>query len=67
MNAPPPAGVLADVAGWNAEKIALGTREIYVHYRDGMATSKLKIPAAAGGTARNLNTVASLTALAAEL
>ena len=39
---------------------ALGAREIYVHYRSGIGTSKLKIPAAARGTARNMNTVAKL-------
>lgn len=30
----------------------------------GMAKSKLRIPAAADGTARNMNTIAKLTALA---
>jgi uncharacterized protein (DUF1697 family) len=32
-----------------------------------MGTSKLRIPAAAKGTARNLNTVAKLAQLAADL
>jgi uncharacterized protein (DUF1697 family) len=42
------------------EVMALGIREIYVHYVDGQGTSKLKIPAALVGTARNMNTVATL-------
>ena len=45
----------------------MGVREIYVHYGDGMADSKLKIPAAKTGTARNLNTVAKLAEMAAAL
>ena len=46
--------------------MALGTREIYVHYGDGMADSKLKIPAAKTGTARNMNTIAKLVDWATE-
>ena len=49
------------------EVIRLGTREIYVYDGDGMGRSRLKIPAAAAGTARNLNTVARLAEMAAEL
>jgi uncharacterized protein (DUF1697 family) len=47
------------------EKISLGKREIYVFYGAGMGRSKLRIPAAAAGTARNMNTVAKLAELAA--
>jgi uncharacterized protein (DUF1697 family) len=46
------------------EDIRLGLREIYVHYGSGMGTTKLRIPAAANGTARNMNTVAKLAAMA---
>ncbi|CAN7756395.1 DUF1697 domain-containing protein [Caballeronia sp. LjRoot31] len=60
LDAPPPANVLDSVSGRQAEEIALGTREIYVHYKDGIARSKLKIPAVGMGTARNMNTVATL-------
>jgi uncharacterized protein (DUF1697 family) len=42
----------------------LGKREIYVHYPTGMGRSKLRIPAAKTGTARNMNTVAKLVELA---
>jgi len=60
LDAPPPADVMDSARGQQTEEIALGTREIYVHYKDGIARSKLKIPAAGTGTARNMNTVATL-------
>ena len=65
LDAPPPADLLDSVSGQQTEEIALGTREIYVHYKDGIARSKLKIPAAKTGTARNMNTVAKLVELTA--
>lgn len=65
LDTPPPADALAAATGRRAEEIALGTREIYVHYGDGMADSKLKIPAAKTGTARNMNTIATLVEWAA--
>jgi len=46
------------------EVMALGRREIYVHYPSGQGESKLSIPAAASGTARNMNSVAKLAELA---
>jgi uncharacterized protein (DUF1697 family) len=67
LDEPPPADALERVTGQASEALALGTREIYVHYGEGMADSKLKIPAAKLGTARNLNTVAKLIALAGAL
>jgi len=67
LDAPPPRGCLAAATHVVQETMALGQREIYVHYGDGMADSKLKIPAAAAGTARNMNTVAKLAAMAAAL
>ena len=62
----PPADTLAGVRHRGDEDIALGKREIYVHYGEGMAASKLVIPAAKTGTARNLNTVAKLAQMAAK-
>ena len=59
----PPPTALHRVTGRQNEDLALGKRVIYVHYGDGMADSKLKIPAAAKGTARNMNTVAALVRL----
>jgi uncharacterized protein (DUF1697 family) len=49
------------------EEVALGKREIYVHYPSGMGRSKLRIPAAANGTARNMNTVKKLVEIAEEM
>lgn len=63
----PPADALEGVRGQKDEKIRLGRREIYVHYGEGMGSSKLVIPAAKAGTARNMNTVATLAKMAAEL
>lgn len=66
LDAPPPADALAHASGRRDEEMALGTREIYVHYNNGMADTKLKIPAAKTGTARNMNTVAKLVEMANE-
>jgi uncharacterized protein (DUF1697 family) len=62
----PAADTLAGVRGLRSEQIRLGRREIYIHYGEGMGTSKLVIPAAQTGTARNMNTVATLAKMAAE-
>ena len=62
---PAPADTLSSVAGLAHEELGLGKREIYVYYGQGMAKTKLKIPAARAGTARNINTVAKLADMAA--
>jgi uncharacterized protein (DUF1697 family) len=49
------------------ERMALGTREFYVHYPSGQGRSKPKIPAAAAGTARNMNSVRKMAELAEEV
>lgn len=67
LDGAPPKDSLAAVRGRKDEEIELGKREIYVHYGEGMAKSKLVIPAAKTGTARNMNTVATLAKMAAEL
>ena len=64
LDAAPPRGALDQARGRVDEAMALGTREIYVHYPRGMAETRLRIPAAEAGTARNLNTVAKLAELA---
>lgn len=46
------------------EEVVVARREIYIRYGKGMGTSKLRIPAAKLGTARNMNTVAKLASMA---
>lgn len=65
LDQPPPADTCERVTGRQEERIACGTREIFVHYPVGMGRSKLKIPAAKTATARNFNTVAKLVEMAA--
>jgi uncharacterized protein (DUF1697 family) len=69
LDAAPPKDAAAKAVGRaDDEEIALGAREIYVRYGEaGQGNSKLRIPAAKTGTARNLNTVAKLAAMAADL
>lgn len=64
LDAAPPIDALARVSHQAGEEIALGRREIYVHYGADMVDSKLMIPAAKAGTGRNLNTVARLVEMA---
>ena len=63
LDAAPPADAIEAATGRADERLALGRREIYVHYGDGMADSRLRIPAGNAGTARNLNTVTKLAAM----
>jgi uncharacterized protein (DUF1697 family) len=58
---------LDGISGRKNEELRLGKREIYVHYPDGQGQSKLKVPATALGTGRNMNTVAKLAEMAAKL
>ena len=67
LDAKPPADTLKGVKGRKDEEIKLGRREIYIHYGDGMGQSKLVVSAAKAGTARNMNTIAALAKMAAEL
>ncbi|HVI06515.1 MAG TPA: DUF1697 domain-containing protein [Sphingomicrobium sp.] len=68
LNEAPPANLLATVRNCNDERIAPGVREVYVAYGEkGIGRSRLRIPAAEAGTARNMNTVANLAALAKEI
>jgi uncharacterized protein (DUF1697 family) len=62
----PPRDGLKDLKGQANEEVRLGSREIYVHYPDGIGRSKLRIPSARDGTARNVNTVAKLASMASE-
>lgn len=61
-----PAQEMLDAAtGIGTERLALGPRLIYIAYGDGMADSKLKLPAMREGTARNMNSVAKMAELLA--
>jgi uncharacterized protein (DUF1697 family) len=64
LDAPADKSMLTGISGQKDEQISLGLNELYVHYGEGMAQSKLKIPAAKTGTARNMNTVAKLVEMA---
>jgi len=66
LDDPLPADALDGIRHRTDEAIQLGKREIYISYGVvGMGRSKLKIPAAANGTARNMNTVSALAKLSA--
>jgi len=58
---------IASARNVDDERLALGIREIYVHFPSGQGRSKLKLGGQVLGTARNLNTVAKLAQLAREL
>ena len=66
LDARPPRDALQHAAGQTDETMALGEREIFVHYASGMGRSRLRIPAAKAGTARNMNTVAKLAEMASK-
>ena len=69
LNDPPPKDLLS--TGRNTaddERIETGPREVFVAYGErGIGRSRIRIPAAEMGTARNMNTVAKLAALAREM
>ena len=64
LDSAPPKSALTEHKHLASERIALGRREIYVHYPDGLGRSRLAIKSAAAGTARNMNTVARLAEMA---
>lgn len=67
VDGPIPADAIEQAKNRRDEEIAIGEREIFVHYGDGLADSRLGIPAGAKGTARNINTLTKLAALTAAL
>jgi uncharacterized protein (DUF1697 family) len=69
LNERPPRNLLETVRNKaDDERIAAGTREVFVAYGEkGIGRSRLRIPAAEAGTARNMNTVAKLAELAKEM
>lgn len=69
LNEAPPSDLLETVRNKaDDERVAAGTREVFVAYGEkGIGRSRLRIPAAEAGTARNMNTVAKLAELAMEM
>ncbi len=67
IDAEPTQAMLDDARNVADERMALGPRAIYVSYGEGIGSSKLKLPAVAAGTARNLNSVAKIAALLSDL
>ena len=69
LNEPPPRDLLETVRNQaDDERVATGPREVFVAYGEkGIGRSRLRIPAAEAGTARNMNTVAKLAELAREM
>ena len=69
MNERPPHNLLETVRSQaEDEQVAAGAREVFVAYGErGIGRSRLRIPAAEAGTARNMNTVAKLAELAREM
>lgn len=63
LNEPLAADWESGVRHRKAELIVAAKRELFVHYVDGQGASKLRIPAAEAGTARNLNTLRALLEL----
>lgn len=55
---------LAGATGHADEEVRAGRRELYVFYPRGMGASRLRLPIERHGTARNMNTVARLAAVA---
>jgi uncharacterized protein (DUF1697 family) len=64
LPSPPDPNVLEAVRHQTTEEIGLGAREVYVAYGETMGRSRLVIPAAERGTARNMNSVAELARMA---
>jgi uncharacterized protein (DUF1697 family) len=67
LNDPPSPDALSGATGAREERMALGSREIYIAYGSGMADSKLRIPTAAKGTARNMNSVGKMAKIAKDM
>ena len=65
LDEPPAPDTLDALRNVSDEEVVLGRREIYVWYGSGQGRSKLIIPAAKNGTARNMNSVAKLAEMTA--
>ncbi|MEZ5946089.1 MAG: DUF1697 domain-containing protein [Hyphomonas sp.] len=66
-DAPANARLIAAIKGITDEDIRPGKRELFIHFPNGQADSKIRYPADFTGTGRNMNTIAKLAELAAAL
>jgi uncharacterized protein (DUF1697 family) len=62
-----PKDALEALVAPGGEAVRLSGREVFIHYPEGQGRSKLKLPLLAEATGRNINTVAKLAAMAAEI
>ena len=67
MNEAPAPAAVAAVVSPDGEQLHLAGQDLYVYYPNNMGRSKLKLPFAKGSTARNVNTVTKLAAMARAL
>jgi uncharacterized protein (DUF1697 family) len=67
LDEPSPRDSLKGVVAPGGEELVLSGRELFIHFPNGQGQSKLKLPLMKSGTARNLNTVRKLAAMAGEL
>lgn len=67
LSNPVPKNLLDTLVAPDGEQVRLGHREVYIYYPEGLVRSKLKLrfPGDAG-TARNINTITKLVAMAAD-
>lgn len=65
-DAPPPSDLIANCRDINGERLALGRRELYVDYGEGIRHTRLKIPNEKAGTGRSINSVRRMVALFAD-
>lgn len=60
IDEPPHQGMIDEARDVAGERLALGPRAVYISYGEGIGASKLKVPAIGKGTARNMNSVATM-------
>jgi uncharacterized protein (DUF1697 family) len=64
MNEAPPAKAVAAVVSPDGEELHLAGHDLFIYYPNNLGRSKLKLPFAGAGTARNINTITKLATMA---
>jgi len=67
LNDTPPPDTMQTAKGQADEEIAVGAREVYIHFPSGMGRSKLRLHVMSEGTMRNVNTIGKLAKMATEI